>query len=233
LKIFQSGKHYYFKFDLLRKNIENINNFVKVEEIWLVANVIRMVMSKFELAIPLILKHEGGFVDNPADPGGATNRGISLRYLNSLVKEQQQLLPELDLDNSKSIDAYDIKNMSLQEATKLYEIEWWQRYNFGGIDNQLIATKVFDLAVNMGASEAIKLLQRACCRLAGKPCLTIDGELGGASLQFINQLNTDQQKSLLKNFCDLSVNYYQELVKKSPLFGKFLDGWLNRVNDYG
>ena len=37
-------------------------------------------MSAFELAIPIVLKHEGGFADNPADPGGATNFGISLRF---------------------------------------------------------------------------------------------------------------------------------------------------------
>src|SRR4051812_29003946 len=102
-------------------------------------------MSSFDQAIPTILKHEGGYVNDTKDPGGETNWGISKRSY-----------PQLD-----------IKNLSREQAIYFYRRDWWNKYNYGAIHDQQVATKVFDIAVNMGASQAHKLLQRACNVLYG------------------------------------------------------------------
>ncbi|KKL48233.1 hypothetical protein LCGC14_2327530, partial [marine sediment metagenome] len=96
-------------------------------------------MASFDKAIPTILKHEGGYVHDPLDPGGETNFGISKRAF-----------PELD-----------IKNLTSGQAVDIYRERYWLHHIYDGIVNQDIATKVFDLAVNMGHRAAHRLLQKA------------------------------------------------------------------------
>jgi len=92
-------------------------------------------MADFNLAIPIVLKNEGGYANNPADPGGETNFGLSKRTYPNL----------------------DIKNLTIEEATAIYHRDFWK---FDGINNQPLANKIFDMYVNMGAM-AIRVLQRA------------------------------------------------------------------------
>lgn len=91
-------------------------------------------MAKFEDAIGTVLKNEGGYVNNPADPGGETKYGISKR----------------------SYPNVDIKNLTEDEAKEIYKRDFWK---FDGIDSQEVATKIFDAMVNMG-SRAIKFAQQ-------------------------------------------------------------------------
>ncbi len=63
-------------------------------------------MSNFEKAVEKVLEHEGGYVDHKNDPGGATNYGISLRF----VKQSTGI--DLDVDGDGDIDADDIKAMT-------------------------------------------------------------------------------------------------------------------------
>ncbi len=132
-------------------------------------------MSDFNLAIPYVLQHEGGFVDNPSDPGGATQFGISLRFL-------QQI--------KANVTSNDIRKLSQSDAIEIYQREWWQRYQYATIHSQQLATKVFDLAVNMGAHQAHICLQRAM-RAANGYSLIEDGLLGPQSFHLINTVNPD------------------------------------------
>jgi lysozyme family protein len=97
-------------------------------------------MAEFELAITNTLKNEGGYENDPADPGGETNFGISKR----------------------SYPDVDIKNLTKEEASAIYLRDFWK---FDGIANQMLANKVFDMSVNMKHS-AIKILQRLLSGLA-------------------------------------------------------------------
>lgn len=90
-------------------------------------------MARFEDAIDHVLENEGGYVNNPADPGGETNYGISKR----------------------SYPNEDIKNLTVERAKFLYKRDFWR---FDGIKSQPVATKIFDAYVNMGHN-AIKLVQ--------------------------------------------------------------------------
>jgi lysozyme family protein len=90
-------------------------------------------MAIFEDAIPTVLENEGGYVNDPNDPGGETNFGISKRAYPLL----------------------DIKNLTKEGATAIYLRDFWR---FGGIQSQSVATKVFDMYVP-AKHNAIKVLQ--------------------------------------------------------------------------
>lgn len=177
-------------------------------------------MADFEQAISIILKHEGGYVNDSADPGGATKYGISLRYLKNLSNNQG------DLNADGIVDVNDVKNMSLQQAIAIYRKDWWYRYNYYLINDQTLATKIFDMAVNMGGGQAHKLLQRACNRVIGQDALKVDGLLGPKTLSQLNLLQAGQLLTVLR---EEMANFYHNLVKQKPSLAKFLRGWLNRA----
>jgi|ERR1035437_587427 lysozyme family protein len=97
-------------------------------------------MAEFDLAIPITLKNEGGYVWDKDDPGGETNLGISKR----------------------SYPQVDIKNLTEEEASAIYLRDFWK---FDGIANQMLANKIFDMSAVMG-HDAIRILQRLLSGLA-------------------------------------------------------------------
>jgi lysozyme family protein len=178
-------------------------------------------MSNFEKAIPVLLQHEGGYVNNPNDPGGATNYGVSLRFLKDY--------PEIgDFDHDGDVDIEDIKNMSVADATKVYKQLWWDKYKYGNIVDQTIATKVFDASVNMGSSRAHKLLQSALNKAFGMK-LTVDGVIGPASMSVINACTDDTEQVLLTAYCDEMWGFYQRIIAHNPKLKVFEKGWKNRA----
>lgn len=179
-------------------------------------------MSTFEKAIPLILHHEGGFVNHPNDPGGATNFGISLRFLRDY--------PEVgDFDMDGDVDAQDIANMTLDQAKMIYKMFWWDKFGYGRINDQTIATKVFDFSVNMGAKRAHILLQTALNKTFSLN-LDVDGILGRASIGTINAVQDGgEEQQLLTAYCDEAWAFYQRLIANKPELAVFKDGWKNRA----
>lgn len=179
-------------------------------------------MSNFDDAIGVILRHEGGYVNHPNDPGGATNFGVSLRFLADY--------PDLgDFDGDGDVDAEDIANMTLEDAKHIYKVAWWDKYKYGQIVDQTIATKVFDFSVNMGASRAHKLLQQAMNQAFGLK-LTVDGIVGPASMRTINSATDgDEEQLLLSAYCDCAWQFYQNIANNNPKLKVFLKGWKNRA----
>lgn len=95
-------------------------------------------MITFDQAFDRLMGNEGGYVNNPADPGGETNWGIS-----------QRTYPNVD-----------IKNLTRLGAKAIYLHDFWQRGQMDQYDGA-IAFQVFDAAVNHGIETALRLLQRA------------------------------------------------------------------------
>jgi len=150
-------------------------------------------MASFELAIPTVLENEGGYVNNPNDPGGETRFGISKR----------------------SYPRLDIKNLTRDEAIEIYRTDFWK---FDGVNDQCLATKIFDSYVNMGHT-AIKLLQR----LLGQ---AQDGAWGPNTQAAVNSRIPEL---LLQNYRDALVQHYQDIVDANPAEHVFLVGWLIRA----
>lgn len=179
-------------------------------------------MAYFEQAIDTILRHEGGYVNNPNDPGGATNYGISLRFLVDF--------PEYgDINNDGVVNIEDIRNLTPDHAMTIYRDLWWDRYGYGNINDQTIATKVFDFSVNIGSKRAHTLLQMAINNAFGMN-LTADGIIGPATLDVINSCTDgDEEQILLSAYCDEAYKFYQRLIAKNPKLRVFERGWKRRA----
>jgi lysozyme family protein len=177
----------------------------------------------FNKAVITVLKHEGGFVQDPDDPGGATNYGISLRYLLGTGD-----LTLGDFNHDGQIDIKDIQQMTIAQATDIYHSQWWVKYGYENLADSDLAGKVFDTAINMGGSQAHILLQRSirACGIV----VTEDGQLGpkcfGAIATLVAAGSAD---ALLSSFRSEQAGFYRTLIAKKPIFEKYKTGWLARA----
>ena len=104
--------------------------------------------ARFDYAVNIVLGHEGGYSNDPNDPGGETNFGITQYELRSYA-EDFNFLPS------------HVNDLTRIEAEQFYKINYWDKYNYNAINSLPIATKIFDMAVNMGPHEAHELTQNA------------------------------------------------------------------------
>lgn len=137
-------------------------------------------MAEFAQAIEYVLGNEGGYSNDPHDPGGETNFGISKRSY-----------PHLD-----------IKTLTREDAITIYERDYWI---FGGLSSQRIATKIFDEYVNSG-HHSIRQAQLALGYLQAGPIIA-DGKYGSITEQSLNAVDEarfmDEFKArLCKMYCD-------------------------------
>lgn len=187
--------------------------------------------TEFDRAIAFTLHHEGGLEENKSDTGGITKYGISYVFLSNFLVQNPQYLKLFSLTDTSQINSTVIKNLTLQQAIQIYKSQWWDKYHYGSIKNPILAIKTFDYSINMGSSQAIKLLQTACQNVSPTSNVTVDGQLDNSTINFINSLNGPQDNQLLSSYESITSNYYFNLSKQHPADKKFLHGWLQRAND--
>jgi lysozyme family protein len=156
----------------------------------------------FDKSLALILKHEGGYVDHPQDPGGATMKGITLATFTEF--------------KGRAMSKEELRAISDADVRAIYKSRYWDAVRADelkpGVD--LLA---FDMAVNKGVGRAAKLMQRA----AG---VTEDGALGPKSMAAINALDA---ADFIAKVSEARRDFYKSL-KTFATFGK---GWLRRVDE--
>lgn len=171
-------------------------------------------MTALEAALALVAEHEfsnrpdGGFTDDPADHGGATKFGISLRFLQTI-------------DPTSTVD--DIREMTWARASSILEVEFWQKNRYDTLPAD-VAVKLFDLAVNMGSKRAHVLLQRAC-----RSCSDVveeDGVLGPLTRASVASALPYSILACLR--CE-AAGFYRVLAARTPSQERFLKGWLDRA----
>jgi lysozyme family protein len=156
---------------------------------------------KFTEALDHVLKHEGGFVDHPRDPGGMTNLGVTRAVWEEWVgrgsneKEMRALTPE--------------------NVAPLYKQKYWDRVKADDLPAGLNYC-VFDAAVNSGTGRAAKWLQEAVGA-------TPDGAIGPNTLAKVKSHDADV---LVNAFCDIRMNF----LKSLRTFDTFGRGWTSRVD---
>ena len=170
--------------------------------------------SLFYSTIPLVLKYEGGFTDNPNDRGGRTNMGVTQGFLDT-YKERAGV----------SVD--DVRYLKEEDAIELYRTEW-NIYGFGKLDNSNVMKLVYDFAVNSGPLVAIKYLQRIL-NSKGKN-LAVDGYIGENTNRAANSVD---EKWLVREIQKSRAEHCDRIVDKDPKQRKFIKGWFNRINDIG
>ena len=158
-------------------------------------------LGNFDNVLQIVLKEEGGFVNNPADPGGMTNLGVTKRVWEAFV--------------GHAVSEADMRALTPADVTPLYQKNYWN-----GIrgDNLPVGVDcaVMDFAVNSGVSRAAKFLQQACNA-------TPDGNIGPNTL---NAVNNADPITVIDTVCDQRLAFLQSL----STFATFGRGWTNRVN---
>ncbi len=137
-----------------------------------------------------LIGHEGGYVNDPQDPGGETNWGITKRtaVANGYISA--------------------MKNMTREQAFNIYQKAFWQRYNCEKLTSS-IAYQFFDAVVNHGSGNASRMLQRAAN-------VADDGIIGAISIQAIRSM---AESDLLMRFNAERLKFYTKL-SHFPRYGK-------------
>lgn len=163
-----------------------------------------MAKGTFEAALRLVLKDEGGYVDHPSDPGGATNMGITRKTL----ARWRNVSPWWNLQKSE------IKALSVAEAAKIYKANYWDAVKGdalpAGIDYAL-----FDYAVNSGPDRAVRTLQE----ILG---VTADGAVGPLTIGAAEKADAVK---VINAICDKRMAFLRGL----STFKTFGRGWTSRV----
>ena len=157
---------------------------------------------RFEHAVSFVLAHEGGYSNDLDDDGGETKFVISKRSY-----------PHIDMDT-----------LTIEQTKSIYKRDFWDPQLYKDIKDVNLATKVFDLAVNMGSSWAHRLVQRAL-KSTGQD-IAEDGVLGPMTLAAINKADLSDLLAALKSE---AAGYYRTLAATQPRRAKFLKGWLKRA----
>lgn len=177
-------------------------------------------MATFESAVAFILVNEGELSEDAADPGGITNWGISLRFLREVASEALKRAGIFE-----PITEQTIRDLTKDQAIILYRSEFWESAPFEKIQNQTLANYIFDMVINHGMGQAVKLTQRAVCACQkAKDYLKDDGVLGARTLMGINQCSF----MLIPAMIAQRDGFYRRLVALNPARKVDLDGWLNR-----
>jgi lysozyme family protein len=160
---------------------------------------------RFPNCLAFVLKAEGGFNDDPADPGGATNKGVTQRVYDAYRTKN-------------GLPTQSVELIEDGEVSDIYKSEYWEPTSCdqlpAGVD-----LCVFDFAVNAGDTRSEETLQQALE-------VTVDGQIGP---QTITAAQAADPLALANHMLDLRKAFYQALVVRKPADAKFLNGWLNRV----
>jgi len=180
-------------------------------------------MADFNRAVKTVMIHEGKMSNATFDPGGITNYGISLRFLRQTGDLDHDGWPDGDINMDGEINSEDIKSLTVEQATRLYRLYFWDKNQYEKVHNQVLATKLFDLAVNVGCYAANKIAQRAVRSATGIE-LSEDGIMGLRTLSAINMGKPDRLLPAIKSE---AAGYYRAIHYKGS--HDFLTGWLNRA----
>lgn len=171
-------------------------------------------MANLQLLIPLILKWEGGFVNDPADLGGPTNKGVTL----STWKRQGY-----DKNGDGAIDVADLKLLTAEDvAERILRPYYWNRWQADRIDSQALANILVDWVWCSGRY-GITIPQG----VLGVP---EDGIVGERTLRILN--GYPDPEGLFEKIKQTRRAYLNMICLKRPENKRFLKGWFNRLNDF-
>jgi len=158
--------------------------------------------SNFDKSLGLVLQHEAGFVQNPKDPGGATNLGVTKATWENYV--------------GHPVTVQEIKDLTPLMVKPLYQRLYWTASKCDDLSSGFDYC-VFDCAVNSGVGRSARLLQRA---VGADP----DGNIGSITLALVRR---SDPSDIINKFCDERQRFLESL----STFVTFGKGWSKRVQD--
>ena len=161
----------------------------------------------FLRCLEVVLKNEGGYSNDPSDPGGATNHGITQKTYD-------------DYRGHLGEGFQDVNLITDTEVWDIYLIKYWLPMNIDEFNNDDLTLQVWDHGVNTGIRTSTRMLQR----LVG---VKDDGFIGEESMRAVREYNGD----IAEDFKKRRKLFYVTLVQGKPELRKFIKGWLARVDN--
>ena len=174
-----------------------------------------------------IVGREGGFVNDPDDPGGATNFGVTIHTMRRLG---------LDLDRDGDVDARDVRLLSRPQAVEIFIKHYFVRPRISDLPPALHDT-VFDMYVNAGAN-AVKILQRLLREMGQR--ITPDGVIGPKTIHAVTRIVASAGSQVVVDAYGIARrNYYYALADARPKSRKYArrlnggkGGWIRRAEEF-
>lgn len=173
-----------------------------------------------------IVAREGGFVNDPDDPGGATKFGVTIHTMRRLG---------LDLDGDGDIDTQDVKLLTRNKAIDIFIEHYFNRPRIRALPKELHAT-VFDMYVNAGGN-AVKILQRLVQEMGYD--IDVDGVIGPQTIRLTHEAFDEAPMSFVDAYGIARRNYYFRIADNRRASRKFAltrsgdkGGWIKRAEEF-
>lgn len=173
-----------------------------------------------------IVAREGGYVNDPDDPGGATNYGVTIHTMRSLG---------LDLDRDGDVDAHDVRALTHAQAVQIFVDHYFHKPRVDLLPEALQAS-VFDMYVNAGGN-AIKILQRLLAEF--QEPVTVDGALGPMTAAAVGRAFKKAGPYFVDAYGIARRNYYFALADRRAKSRKYArtraggkGGWIKRAEEF-
>ncbi|WP_299782999.1 holin-associated N-acetylmuramidase [uncultured Roseobacter sp.] len=173
-----------------------------------------------------IVAREGGFVNDPDDPGGATNYGVTIHTMRALG---------IDLDRDGAVTISDVRALTREHAIEIFEKHYFEKPLIALLPPVLQAS-VFDMYVNAGAN-AVKILQRLLRDMGHK--IAVDGILGPKSIAAAQAAYLDAPNHLADAYGIARRNYYFRVADRRVASRKYArtraggkGGWIKRAEEF-
>ena len=169
-----------------------------------------------------IVGREGGFVNDPDDPGGATNYGVTIHTLRRLRPGQQ-------------VGVEDVRRLTRQDAVDIYVAHYFRHPRIAELPEPLWAT-VFDMYVNAGAN-AVRILQRLMVEMGLD--VAMDGVIGPQTIAATHRAYDMAPAHLVDAYGIARRDYYYRIADRRPASRKFArgrdggkGGWITRAEEF-
>ncbi|WP_374421994.1 holin-associated N-acetylmuramidase [Paracoccus sp. (in: a-proteobacteria)] len=173
-----------------------------------------------------IVAREGGYVNDPDDPGGATNFGVTLATLQRLG---------IDKTGDGRVDIRDVRALTRADAERIFVTHYFRKPRLAELPASVQAS-VFDMYVNAGAN-AVKILQQLVTRMGF--AATADGMIGPRTILAARQADAAAQGYLADAYGIARRNYYYALADGRPASRKYArsqsggkGGWITRAEEF-
>ena len=183
-------------------------------------------MPSVEEVAAQIVAREGGYVNDPEDPGGATNYGVTIGTMKSLG---------LDLNKDGRVDATDVRMLTRAQAQQIFVEHYFRRPRLSDLPPAVQAS-VFDMYVNAGTN-AVKILQRLVARMGFSA--TADGVIGPQIVAAAHDAAAAAPDHFADAYGIARRNYYYSLADQRPASRKYArsksggkGGWITRAEEF-
>ena len=173
-----------------------------------------------------IVRREGGYVNDPDDPGGATNFGVTIHTMRRLG---------LDLDNDGDVDVADVKRLTRAQAVDIFINHYFDKPKIKSLP-QVLQASVFDMYVNAGAN-AVKILQRLVREMGFD--VQVDGQIGPQTIRVVQAAAMAAPAHILDAYGIARRNYYYALADRRAASRKYArrrdggkGGWIARAEEF-